>query len=491
MVEKATFERIVSENASFVRRTLNQLGVPARSLADVEQEVYRGLYRGLPAFDPSLAAQPEVAIRSWLFGICERQAANHRRSEIRRGEVLVDVDDLDTAFDAPSSEESLIEAERKALLHRLLATLEPRRRAVVVAYELEGIPMSEVAAAVGIPVNTAWNRLRLAREDLRDAWNRLAAQRAPRAGVRTTPPRPWQGVGADDVASARRGGSTQISRSAGLPPLAVIFGSKAFAPDPTAPLWFNLPVLKVPLSAGSVAGASLTAAGVALGALAMHPSGAASAPPLKEPVVVAAATARSPRVDIAAPAADSSGPVQRDAEGEEDTPEEIGALGMNGALDVTGALDETNTPHETGMLARTAGLRGADPARPRHALGAGRSSARQATSADGSSQERSALPLSKKAASSVDVSLKEEVAEIQAAADALDGGDARLAIRLLAGHERSFPNGKMAADRELLRLRALLSEGRRNEARDCARRYLAAHPDAAVRARIEATVGAL
>jgi DNA-directed RNA polymerase specialized sigma24 family protein len=54
----------------------------------------------------------------------------------------------------------------------LLDKLEPQRRAVIVAYTLEGISMSEVAASFNIPVNTAWNRLRLAREDLREAWER-------------------------------------------------------------------------------------------------------------------------------------------------------------------------------------------------------------------------------------------------------------------------------------------------------------------------------
>lgn len=71
----------------------------------------------------------------------------------------------------------MVEGERAALLATLLARLEPRRRAVVMAYELEGVAMVDVAAAQGIPLNTAWNRLRLGREDLR-----AAARRAANAG---------------------------------------------------------------------------------------------------------------------------------------------------------------------------------------------------------------------------------------------------------------------------------------------------------------------
>lgn len=161
-------EDIIREHGAFVRRALAQMGVPARDLDDVEQEVWRGVARGLPAFDPTLAANPETALRGWLFGICERQARSHRRTENKRGEVFGEVD---VASDA-TPEDALLAAERTRLLQTLLARLSPEKRAVVVAYELEGVPMADVAAAQGIPVNTAWNRLRLGREELRAAARR-------------------------------------------------------------------------------------------------------------------------------------------------------------------------------------------------------------------------------------------------------------------------------------------------------------------------------
>lgn len=68
-----------------------------------------------------------------------------------------------------TAEDAMVAAERAALLSALLDRLEPHRRAAVVAYELDGLAMVEVAAAQRIPLNTAWNRLRLGREDLRAA----------------------------------------------------------------------------------------------------------------------------------------------------------------------------------------------------------------------------------------------------------------------------------------------------------------------------------
>lgn len=185
--KKPTFEELVKEHGPFVRRTLAQMGVSARDLADVEQEVLCGADRGLAAFDPSLASNPETAARGWLFGICERQAASHRRAQTKRGEVLFATEALDAEpGGAPTAEEHLLGRERTALLGRLLAALEPRRRSVVVAYELEGVAMVDIAAALSIPENTAWNRLRLGREDLREAAARVLRQRESRAPHRAT-----------------------------------------------------------------------------------------------------------------------------------------------------------------------------------------------------------------------------------------------------------------------------------------------------------------
>jgi RNA polymerase sigma-70 factor (ECF subfamily) len=175
---KLTFANVLFVHRRFIHRTLAQLGVCARDLPDVAQEVFRGIARGLPTFDPALAANPASAVRGWLFGICERQAASHRRSENRRNEILTAQEDLALARSAaPSAEEELLEAERTVVLDRLLEMIEAQHRAVIVAHELEGMAMAEIAAGLSIPVATAYNRLRLARRELRAAYVRWAAAR--------------------------------------------------------------------------------------------------------------------------------------------------------------------------------------------------------------------------------------------------------------------------------------------------------------------------
>lgn len=168
-----SFDSIVADHSAFIRRTLASLGVGARDLNDVRQEVLRGVASGLPTFDPSLAAEPEGALKGWLFGICERQAANYRRRKRRRAEVLLEPQEfVNVVSAAPNPEAALLACEQKCRLNQALETMAPERAAVIIAYELEGIPMVDVAIKQGVPVNTAWNRLRLARRDIRAAFRR-------------------------------------------------------------------------------------------------------------------------------------------------------------------------------------------------------------------------------------------------------------------------------------------------------------------------------
>jgi RNA polymerase sigma factor (sigma-70 family) len=178
-MQRPTFEQIVREYLQFIRCALWRLGARGSDLDELVQEVLLAVHRGLPAFDPERAACPQGAVRGWLSGICERQAANLRRRKARRQEDLRDDAELDAFHSAsPSPEERYLLCEQRAHLGSLLAELEPERRAVLVSHELDATPMCDVARVQRIPVNTAWNRLRLAREDIRNRWHRHHRRKA-------------------------------------------------------------------------------------------------------------------------------------------------------------------------------------------------------------------------------------------------------------------------------------------------------------------------
>ena len=77
--ETVAFSELYRENVAFVWRSLRRLGVSERDVDDVCQEVFVIVHRKLSTFDAT------AAMRTWLFGIARRVAADHRkRAHVRR-----------------------------------------------------------------------------------------------------------------------------------------------------------------------------------------------------------------------------------------------------------------------------------------------------------------------------------------------------------------------------------------------------------------------
>jgi len=72
----------------------------------------------------------------------------------------------------PFAERRLITRERDRLVFLALEQLKLDRRVVSILHELDEVPMTEVAPALGIPRNTGDSRLRIAREEFVDAVRR-------------------------------------------------------------------------------------------------------------------------------------------------------------------------------------------------------------------------------------------------------------------------------------------------------------------------------
>jgi len=77
---------------------------------------------------------------------------------------------------APPADDQIADRQAREAVVRVLEQLDLDRRAVLVMHDLDGHPVPEIAAALAIPVATAYSRLRLAREDLAAAIKRLRAR---------------------------------------------------------------------------------------------------------------------------------------------------------------------------------------------------------------------------------------------------------------------------------------------------------------------------
>lgn len=169
-----SFPELFREHAPHAGRALRNLGVREADVPDALQEVFLVVHRKLGGF------RGDSSVRTWIYGICLRVAAAHRRGPRRIREV-----ELDDALPA-SGTNPHDETERREALARLdaaLDRLDDDKRAAFVLYELEGLTLAEVAAAVGAPLPTVYSRLQASRKMVQSAFEE-ARPAAGRGGPR-------------------------------------------------------------------------------------------------------------------------------------------------------------------------------------------------------------------------------------------------------------------------------------------------------------------
>jgi RNA polymerase sigma-70 factor (ECF subfamily) len=172
-VDPAAFTDVFRAQYAYVFTTLRRLGVAPRDLPDVTQEVFVTVASILEDYDEHRPIKP------WLFGIAYRIALRHRALARHRREVFAPVEEQ--APDSTSKPDAqLAAAEERALVHEALSRVEVSKRAVLLLCDLEGQTAPVAAETLGIPLNTAYSRLRLARKEFEAAVKILRARRRER-----------------------------------------------------------------------------------------------------------------------------------------------------------------------------------------------------------------------------------------------------------------------------------------------------------------------
>jgi RNA polymerase sigma-70 factor (ECF subfamily) len=160
---------LYTEHGQFVWLTLQRLGVRESDLEDLLQEVFMVVHQQLPHFEGRSKAT------TWLFGICFRVAAGHRRRAYRHREELGN--EKAEQFPADDDPEELTVAlQSRRQVDAALDTLELEKRAVLVMFEIDGLSCQEIASVVDVPIGTVYSRLHSARADFQKALGRQRAR---------------------------------------------------------------------------------------------------------------------------------------------------------------------------------------------------------------------------------------------------------------------------------------------------------------------------
>jgi len=160
---------VFDEHFDYLWNALRRFGVREADLEDLVHDVFLKIHLRSADYDPLRPLRP------WLFGFAHRVAADYRR--LARHRVEVPHANTDVVDFARPVDERIEAYEDRALVHEALESVEVDRRAVFILHDLDEIPVPQIADALGIPLNTAYSRLRLARADFGVAAKRLRRAR--------------------------------------------------------------------------------------------------------------------------------------------------------------------------------------------------------------------------------------------------------------------------------------------------------------------------
>lgn len=158
------FEAVYAAHHDFAWRCLRALGVHPASVDDATQDVFVIVHRKLHRFDH------KAPIKAWVFGIVRNVARRYRERAARPRPPL-------QVVDPPAPDEVTAWREAASVVERFLDELDDGQRAVFVLSQLEGMSVVEIAKTLRLKTNTAYSRLRLARQRFRRVVDREQAKR--------------------------------------------------------------------------------------------------------------------------------------------------------------------------------------------------------------------------------------------------------------------------------------------------------------------------
>jgi len=157
--DEDAFKALVQRYRAPVYSYLARTGIAPEDRDDLFQEVFVRVHRGAAGYDPRRPFHP------WIFTIVANLVRNHRR-RLRVRALVAGETAAEPAAGGADGERRAAARQTVAQVARQLEALPAARREVVLLHCVEGLSLTDVAEALGIPVGTAKTHLRRARQAL-------------------------------------------------------------------------------------------------------------------------------------------------------------------------------------------------------------------------------------------------------------------------------------------------------------------------------------
>ena len=167
--DREAFEKIVEAYEKYVFSICYRMTGNREDAADLSQEVFLKIWRGLPSF------RFGCSFSTWIYRVTNNLCIDFLRSRSRRADTISsdatneDGDPLlpEAADSAAGPEELAAEADMRAQLYRAMDELDEEYKQALVLRAVSGLNYAEIAEILGIREGTVKSRISRAREKIR------------------------------------------------------------------------------------------------------------------------------------------------------------------------------------------------------------------------------------------------------------------------------------------------------------------------------------
>jgi len=163
-VVPSALARLFDHLGDDVARFLSRLAyVDQQDVEDLVHDVFLAVFKKAGSY------QRRSGVKTWIFAIAGNVARERQRKRSRGRDAHSHLRRVQDDRDRRSPERGAIAQQLVSRIERGMAALPHDLRLTFVMCDVEGLPGTEVARALGIPTGTLYRRLHEARKRLRDA----------------------------------------------------------------------------------------------------------------------------------------------------------------------------------------------------------------------------------------------------------------------------------------------------------------------------------
>jgi len=166
--DKAAFEQIMIHSQQRVMAMSWRILGNEADARDASQEVFLRVYKYLGSF------KQDQDFFAWVYritvNVCRDMLKKRQHESDRFGSFAADSSEevLEIPFEQVDAEQTLIQAQRRELISRAIATLPFKERASIVLRDVEGLSTDEVARVLKSSSTTVRSQISSARRKIRD-----------------------------------------------------------------------------------------------------------------------------------------------------------------------------------------------------------------------------------------------------------------------------------------------------------------------------------